>query len=158
MRGTLCLLLLAVASWANAQTDDGSGAMFDGGNFSTEAYNKRVQEVLDALYDERKDMGEEEPGYEWEGYDGWYNNPAHPDWGGADMPLERKTPVAYPDGVYEIAGQDRPNVLLISNVTQNGLTGFGTGFGFTRKNSPFHLLWSASGGGDAGCPKTWLHP
>lgn len=21
--------------------------------------------------------------YEWEGYDGWYNNPAHPDWGGA---------------------------------------------------------------------------
>jgi hypothetical protein len=52
-------------------------------DFSTEAYNKRVQEVLDALYDERKDMGEEEPGYEWEGYDGWYNNPAHPDWGGA---------------------------------------------------------------------------
>ena len=42
----------------------------------------------------------------------------------ADMPLERKTPVAYPDGVYEIAGQDRPNVLLIANVTQNGLTGF----------------------------------
>ena len=41
-----------------------------------------------------------------------------------DMPLERKTPVAYPDGVYEIAGQDRPNVLLISNITQNGLTGF----------------------------------
>ena len=24
-----------------------------------------------------------EPGYEWEGYDGWFNNPAHPDWGGA---------------------------------------------------------------------------
>lgn len=21
--------------------------------------------------------------YEWEGYDGWYNNPSHPDWGGA---------------------------------------------------------------------------
>ena len=42
------------------------------------------------------------------------------------MPLERKTPVAYPDGVYEIAGQDRPNVLLIANVTQNGLTGFGS--------------------------------
>ena len=42
------------------------------------------------------------------------------------MPLERKTPVAYPDGVYEIAGKDRPNVLLIANVTQNGLTGFGS--------------------------------
>ena len=21
--------------------------------------------------------------HEWEGYDGWYNNPAHPEWGGA---------------------------------------------------------------------------
>lgn len=39
------------------------------------------------------------------------------------MPLERKTPVAYPDGVYEIAGGERGNVLLISNVSQNGLTG-----------------------------------
>ena len=24
---------------------------------------------------------------EWEGYDGWYNNPAHPEWGGAGEPL-----------------------------------------------------------------------
>ena len=21
--------------------------------------------------------------YEWQNYDGWYNNPAHPEWGGA---------------------------------------------------------------------------
>ncbi len=21
--------------------------------------------------------------YEWESFDGWYNNPAHPEWGGA---------------------------------------------------------------------------
>lgn len=39
------------------------------------------------------------------------------------MPMERKTPVAYPDGVYEIAGGERGNVLLISNVSQNGITG-----------------------------------
>ena len=64
--------------------------------------------------------------YEWESYDGWYNNPAHPEWGGADMPMERKTPVAYPDSVYEMAGQDRPNVLVIANLSQNGLTGFGS--------------------------------
>ena len=43
-----------------------------------------------------------------------------------DMPMERKAPPAYPDGVYEIAGQDRPNVLLISNLTQNGFTGRGS--------------------------------
>lgn len=25
----------------------------------------------------------EQENYEWEGYDGWFNNPAHPEWGGA---------------------------------------------------------------------------
>ena len=96
--------------------------------------------------------------YEWQGYDGWYNNPSHPDWGGAgklktrntdyelsidstlscslllivlficaDMPLERKTPVAYPDGVYEIVQEEsRGNVLVIANLTQNGVTGMGS--------------------------------
>ena len=61
------------------------------------------------------------------------------------MPLERKTPVAYPDGVYEIAGKDRPNVLLIANVTQNGLTGFGSRertalFIFFGKSKRLHVL------------------
>lgn len=42
------------------------------------------------------------------------------------MPMERKTPIAYPDGVYEFAGRDRPNVLVIANLTQNGLTGHGS--------------------------------
>ena len=42
------------------------------------------------------------------------------------MPMERKTPIAYPDSVYEIAGQDRPNVLVIANLSQNGLTGLGS--------------------------------
>lgn len=42
------------------------------------------------------------------------------------MPMERKTPIAYPDGVYEFAGRDRPNVLIIANLSQNGLTGQGS--------------------------------
>ena len=25
--------------------------------------------------------------YEWENYDGWFNNPAHPEWGGAGKSL-----------------------------------------------------------------------
>ena len=25
--------------------------------------------------------------YEYESYDGWYNNPAHPEWGGAGKPV-----------------------------------------------------------------------
>ena len=42
------------------------------------------------------------------------------------MPLERKTPVAYPDSVYEIVAEEtRGNVLLISNISQHGLSGLG---------------------------------
>ena len=50
-----------------------------------------------------------------------------------DMPMERKTPIAYPDGVYEIAGGDRGNVMLIANITQHGLTGLGS----TRRTALF---------------------
>ena len=43
------------------------------------------------------------------------------------MPLERKIPVAYPDGVYEIVQEEsRGNVLIIANLTQNGVTGMGS--------------------------------
>lgn len=43
------------------------------------------------------------------------------------MPLERKTPTAYPDGVYEIVNEaTRANVLVIANLTQNGVTGMGS--------------------------------
>ena len=36
--------------------------------------------------------------YEWEGYDGWYNNPSHPDWGGAGELLCTVAWGRYPDG------------------------------------------------------------
>ena len=39
------------------------------------------------------------------------------------MPLERKLLGAYADGVYEPSGAERANVLLISNLTQQGITG-----------------------------------
>jgi len=43
-------------------------------------------------------------------------------------------PVAYPDGTYEIIPeQARANVLLISNATQNGLSGRGS----TRRTALF---------------------
>ncbi len=52
------------------------------------------------------------------------------------MPMERKTPIAYPDSVYEMAGQDRPNVLVIANLSQNGLTGFGS-----RRKTGFFIFF-----------------
>ena len=39
------------------------------------------------------------------------------------MPMERKMPVAYPDGVYALAGEERGNVLVIANISQHGLSG-----------------------------------
>ncbi|XP_065907299.1 dual oxidase 1-like [Dysidea avara] len=84
--------------------------------------------VVDEIYEGRNLSlyFAEEGEYEYESYDGWYNNPAHPDWGGADMPLERKVPIHYLDGVYDLSGYDRPNVLVISNLTFEGLTGRGS--------------------------------
>ncbi|PIK44178.1 dual oxidase 1 precursor [Apostichopus japonicus] len=63
---------------------------------------------------------------EWEGYDGWYNNLAHPDWGGADLPLTRRLPVAYEDGVFRPAGYDRPNPMNLSRASMLGDTGLGS--------------------------------
>eukprot|EP00731_Ephydatia_muelleri_P031983 Em0023g490a len=64
--------------------------------------------------------------FEWEGYDGWFNNFANPEWGGEDMALLRQEPAAYSDGVYAIAGNDRPDPILISNMTQSGFSGNGS--------------------------------
>ena len=35
------------------------------------------------IYDDRFRSFSDVEYYEWEGYDGWFNNPAHPEWGGA---------------------------------------------------------------------------
>ena len=44
-----------------------------------------------------------------------------------DFPMERKTPVTYKDGVYEVIDESsRGNVLVISNLTQHGLSGLGS--------------------------------
>ncbi|XP_070541735.1 dual oxidase 2-like isoform X2 [Ptychodera flava] len=69
---------------------------------------------------------EEEEEIEYEGYDGWYNNRAHPEWGSVESVLTRKLPSAYADGVYRPSGNDRPNPFTISEMTMNGTTGTGS--------------------------------
>nr|CAD7401821.1 unnamed protein product [Timema poppensis] len=51
---------------------------------------------------------------EYEGYDGFYNNPAHPELGAVDTPLLRRVPAAYEDGVYKPSGRNRPEPLDLS--------------------------------------------
>eukprot|EP00058_Branchiostoma_floridae_P020949 XP_002606439.1 hypothetical protein BRAFLDRAFT_67691 [Branchiostoma floridae] len=63
---------------------------------------------------------------EYEGYDGWYNNRAHPEWGIADSPLTRRLPSHYHDGVYRPSGSDRPNPRSLSELTMKGITGNGS--------------------------------
>ncbi|XP_035667435.1 dual oxidase 2-like isoform X3 [Branchiostoma floridae] len=63
---------------------------------------------------------------EYAGYDGWYNNRAHPEWGIADSPLTRRLPSHYQDGTYEPSGWDRPNPRTLSELTMKGVTGMGS--------------------------------
>ncbi|XP_015123350.1 dual oxidase [Diachasma alloeum] len=60
---------------------------------------------------------------EYPGYDGWYNNLGKPELGAVDTPLLRSSPAAYGDGVYELAGQNRPNPLELSEQLLSGPIG-----------------------------------
>lgn len=57
---------------------------------------------------------------EFEGYDGWYNNPSHPELGSADGHLIRLVPPQYSDGSYHPSGKYRPNPFTISEKTMKG--------------------------------------
>ena len=67
---TYSILLAIIAGSATAQTD------FSASTFSEE---------LKKTFRSSKRNISEYWSFEWEGYDGWYNNPAHPDWGGAGI-------------------------------------------------------------------------
>ncbi|XP_046401150.1 dual oxidase 2-like [Ischnura elegans] len=57
---------------------------------------------------------------EYPGFDGWYNNIAHPELGAVDTPLLRHVPVSYEDGVYKPSGGKRPNPLDLSEALMEG--------------------------------------
>ncbi|XP_022920959.2 dual oxidase [Onthophagus taurus] len=66
-----------------------------------------------------------DPGYkaEKQRYDGWFNNVAHPNWGSTNSHLIRKASSAYSDGVYMMAGQDRPSTRKLSRLFMRGADG-----------------------------------
>jgi len=55
--------------------------------------------------------------------DGWYNNLAHPRWGSMENHLTRKVPPSYSDGVYMMAGADRPSPRALSQALMKGEDG-----------------------------------
>ncbi|RWS24761.1 dual oxidase 2-like protein [Leptotrombidium deliense] len=66
---------------------------------------------------------ESESKYEYEGYDGWYNNRAHSSLGSIDSTLIRILPPEYSDGVYKPAGAKRPHPIEISDQLFHGELG-----------------------------------
>ncbi|XP_078313072.1 dual oxidase 2-like isoform X3 [Crassostrea virginica] len=76
-------------------------------------------------------QNEEEKLFEPIPQDGFFNNLNHPDWGAVDDLLIRKSPPAYEDGVYEPAGQDRPNPFRISDKAHRGESGLPSARGRT---------------------------
>ncbi|XP_014664280.1 PREDICTED: dual oxidase-like [Priapulus caudatus] len=59
----------------------------------------------------------------WQRYDGWYNNLVHPSWGSTGSTFVRKTPVSFADGVYKLAGENRPNARAVSELLFKGEDG-----------------------------------
>uniref|UniRef100_A0A2P2I0U3 NAD(P)H oxidase (H2O2-forming) n=1 Tax=Hirondellea gigas TaxID=1518452 RepID=A0A2P2I0U3_9CRUS len=87
-------------------------------------------------------------------YDGWYNNLAHPDWGSTESVLTRKTPASYADGVYMMAGQDRPSPRVLSEAFMKGYDGLPSTRNRTAMLAFFGQVVSSEilQASEAGCP------
>uniref|UniRef100_A0A1B6CWK3 NAD(P)H oxidase (H2O2-forming) n=1 Tax=Clastoptera arizonana TaxID=38151 RepID=A0A1B6CWK3_9HEMI len=87
-------------------------------------------------------------------YDGWFNNLAHPDWGSVDGHMTRKTPPAYADGVYMMAGQDRPSPRKLSTMFMKGADGMGSAKNRTALLAFFGQVVSSEVvmASESGCP------
>ncbi|KAJ8953259.1 hypothetical protein NQ318_015841 [Aromia moschata] len=107
----------------------------------------------------RKFKGNEH--YEYEGYDGFYNNLAQPDSGAIDTPLLRRWQAAYKDGTYEPAGYDRPNPFSLSDDLLSGNIGKMSKSGRNALFLFFDVVTdcrSTSSRGDSGCPTASVPP
>lgn len=97
------------------------------------AQNGKPVDIKGGLIDWLLDSIDPHHETEFEGYDGWYNNPSHPELGSADGHLIRLFPAQYSDGSYRPNGQNRPNPFTISEMTMKG--NFGEGLSRTGKTA-----------------------
>jgi len=77
-----CILLTAFAAVSLAQYLPTPQPSYGGPNAVINVDNSAARNTIEAESGLPNAVHQEEY-YEWEGYDGWYNNPAHPEWGGA---------------------------------------------------------------------------
>lgn len=84
LRATLLALLVAAAKGAGAGVN--LGPTYTLQNYIT-VDNSVDRGAKNFSANPRESFSEVEY-FEWEAYDGWFNNPAHPEWGGAGKPCK----------------------------------------------------------------------
>ncbi|KAK5639843.1 hypothetical protein RI129_010654 [Pyrocoelia pectoralis] len=97
--------------------------------------------------------------FEKQRYDGWFNNLAHPEWGSVDSHLVRKAPAAYSDGVYMLAGQNRPSPRRLSQLFMKGSDGLGSMYNRTAMLAYFGQVVTSEivMASESGCPIEMHH-
>lgn len=92
--------------------------------------------------------------FEFQRYDGWYNNLANSDWGTPNSRLRRKVAPAYSDGVYLMNDENRPSARLLSQRMMRGEDGLSsrrnltTVFAFFGQVISSEILMAS----ESGCP------
>lgn len=107
--------------------------------------------------DERLQAGHKLKGhlkFEFQRYDGWYNNLANSDWGTPNSRLRRKVPPAYSDGVYQMSDDGRPSARLLSQRMMRGDDGIASRRNLTTIFAFFGQLISSEVlmASESGCP------
>lgn len=92
--------------------------------------------------------------FEFQRYDGWYNNLANSDWGTPNSRLRRKVAPAYSDGVYQMADDGRPSARLLSQRMMRGDDGLASRRNLTTVFAFFGQLISSEilMASESGCP------
>lgn len=92
--------------------------------------------------------------FEFQRYDGWYNNLANSDWGTPNSRLRRRVPSSYSDGVYQMDDNGRPSARLLSQRMMRGEDGLSsqrnltTIFAFFGQVISSEILMAS----ESGCP------
>jgi len=92
--------------------------------------------------------------FEFQRYDGWYNNLANSDWGTPNSRLRRKVAPAYADGVYQMSDEGRPSARLLSQRMMRGVDGLASRRNLTTLFAFFGQVISSEilMASESGCP------
>lgn len=92
--------------------------------------------------------------FEFQRYDGWYNNLANADWGTPNSRLRRKVAPAYSDGVYQMNEEGRPTARALSQRMMRGEDGQASRRNLTTIFAFFGQLISSEilMASESGCP------